>query len=74
MRAPAQFFDQDIEPKPLCRNCEYFDGGGLTVKGDPVFEHGDCRNGAAPNFTTTADGGCNKFFPCTTRWPDADHG
>lgn len=68
-----QFFDQEIEPKPLCRNCEYFDGGGLTPAGNPVNEHGDCLNQQSPIFTTTANSSCIRFFPCSTRWPEADH-
>lgn len=69
-RAPAEFFDRDIEPKALCRNCEYFDGGGLDVKGNPREFHGDCHNSLSDRFTTTADETCIKFWPCTTRWPD----
>ena len=49
-------------------------GGGLDVKGNPVKNHGDCGNRSSPRFTTTADDVCNQFFPCSTRWPDADHG
>lgn len=71
---PAQFFDQDIEPKPLCRNCEYFDGGGLNIQGNPIEQRGDCRNSRSPRFTTDADNTCTQFFPCSTRWPEADHG
>lgn len=73
MSAPAKFFDSDIEPLPLCRNCEYFDGGGLTPDGHPIKEHGDCLNSMSLRFTTSANHSCNKFFPCSTRWPDADH-
>lgn len=72
--AIPQFFDRDIEPKVLCRNCEYFDGGGLDPQGNPRQEHGDCLNRRAPRFQTHADETCDQFFPCTTRWPDADHG
>ncbi len=68
-----RFFDQDIEPKPLCRNCEYYDGGGLTKEGNPISAYGDCHNSASPRFTTTAEDTCNKFFPCSERWPHADH-
>lgn len=70
----SNFFDQAIEPKALCRNCEYFDGGGLTSHGDPVKDNGDCLCRNSPFFTTTAQNTCKKFFPCSTRWPDADHG
>lgn len=71
--ALPQFFDRDVEPEPLCRNCEYFDGGGLTLEGNPMKEHGDCHNRMSPHFTTTADQGCDHFWPCSTRWPDCDH-
>lgn len=69
-----KFFDQDIEPVARCRNCEYYDGGGLTIEGNPVSDHGDCGNSASPFFTTDASNTCKHFFPCSTRWPDADHG
>jgi hypothetical protein len=68
-----KFFDQEIEPAARCGNCEYFDGGGLTPEGKPVSERGDCLNRASPHFTTDASGLCKYFFPCSTRWPDADH-
>ncbi len=71
---PTEFFDDDIEPKALCCNCEYFDGGGLDVRGKPINENGDCHNARSPRFTTTAAGTCSQFFPCSTRWPNADHG
>jgi hypothetical protein len=70
----TEFFDQDIEPKALCRNCEYFDGGGLKQNGDPLCDHGDCVNPRSDRLQTTADDGCKYFFPCSTRWPEADHG
>lgn len=69
----SKFFDQDIEPKPLCRNCEYFDCGGLHENGEPVQNHGDCHNNRSPRFTTSGEQTCAYFFPCSTRWPDADH-
>lgn len=71
-RRPERFFDQDIEPKPLCRNCEYFDGGGLTPEGNPKNESGDCHNSRSHRFTPLASDTCSYFFPCSTRWPDAD--
>lgn len=70
----TEFFDTEIEPRALCRNCEYFDGGGLTPQGNPINERGDCRNMRSPCFQTSADNSCSRFFPCSTRWPDADHG
>lgn len=70
---PTEFFGDLIEPKAICRNCEYFDGGGLSATGDPINENGDCLNRLSPRFTTTSDQTCSKFFPCSTRWPDADH-
>src|SRR5687767_617759 len=72
--ALEKFFDRDIEPEPLCRNCESFDGGGLTPEGVPVWDHGDCNNKASPFFQTSVGNTCRHFFPCSTRWPDADHG
>lgn len=75
MVKPAQFFDGDIEPDPLCRNCEYFDGGGLGADGVPINFEGDCGNRhSSPRFTTNQDQTCKGFWPCSTRWPDADHG
>ena len=68
------FLGRDIEPKALCANCEYFDGGGLTAEGYPRHANGDCLNSASPRFTTTIDNTCVQFFPCSSRWPDADHG
>lgn len=65
---------RDIEPKALCINCEYFDGGGLMADGRPKNDNGDCLNRASPRFTTTVEGTCREFFPCSSRWPDADHG
>lgn len=71
--ALEQFFDQEIEPKALCRNCEYFDGGGLDAKGNPINQAGDCHNSQSGRFQTTADDTCGRFFfPCSTRWPNAD--
>lgn len=67
------FHDPDEEPEALCRNCEYFDGGGLGPHHELTNHRGDCCNKASPRFTTLADDTCNKFFPCSTRWPHADH-
>lgn len=71
-KRPALFFDDAIEPKALCANCEYFDGGGLTDEGFPKKAAGDCLNRTSPRFTTTVEQTCDKFWPCSTRWPDAD--
>lgn len=68
-----QFFDADIEPAALCRNCEYYSGNGLLPTGEPRESSGDCLNKAAPRFQTTVNDTCTKFFPCSVRWPDADH-
>lgn len=68
------FFDQDIEPAAKCGNCEYYDGGGLNAAGRPIQARGDCNNCASPRFTTSIEQTCSHFFPCSTRWPDADHG
>jgi hypothetical protein len=70
----TKFFDQGIEPEAICRNCESFDGGGLSPDGVPINFEGDCLNSQAPSFQTNQDKTCRKFFPCSTRWPDADHG
>ncbi len=67
------FFDQDIEPAPTCHNCEYYDGGGLRPNGQPVNDAGDCLNRQSPRLQTTINDTCGKFFPCSTRWPGADH-
>lgn len=69
----TKFFDQDIEPAAICRNCESFDGGGLGQDGVPINFEGDCLNQDSPCFTTNQDSSCRKFFPCSTRWPNADH-
>lgn len=69
----TEFFGGDIEPKPLCGNCEYFDGGGLMKNGTPKDQNGDCLNEQSPRLTTTQAGTCSQFWPCSTRWPDADH-
>jgi hypothetical protein len=73
MKTLSKFFDQEIEPAPVCRNCEYFDGGGLGEDGVPINFEGDCLNKSSPHFTNDQDGSCRKFFPCRTRWPEADH-
>lgn len=70
---PPLFFDEDIEPVALCANCEYFNGGGLSPEGRPINDNGDCLNSLSPRFTTTIEGSCTHFFPCSTRWPNADH-
>lgn len=67
-------FPPDEEPEALCRNCEYADFGGIKADGEPASLHGDCHNSESPRFETTADETCIKFFPCSARWPDADHG
>lgn len=73
MSAIPQFFDRLIEPKAICRNCEYFDGGGLGLDGVPNEYEGDCGNSRAPTFQTNQDKTCLHYFPCSIRWPDADH-
>jgi hypothetical protein len=58
------------EPARLCRNCEHFDGGGLTLNGDQVNRDGDCHNSISGRFQTSIDETCVKgFYPCTTRFP-----
>jgi hypothetical protein len=58
-------------PQRRCRNCEYFDGGGLDVAGEPRAFNGDCLNPNSNRFQTTADDGadCAVFHPDTGRWP-----
>lgn len=70
--ALEKFFDQLIEPAAICRNCEYFDGDGLGRDGVPINFEGDCGNSCAPAFQTNQDKTCKQFWPCSTRWPDAD--
>lgn len=49
--------------KKLCRNCEYFDGGGeRAVKNNPK-KHGDCLNILSPRFQTYGDQTCKWFTP-----------
>lgn len=74
MVKPPKFFDDGIEPDALCRNCEYFDGGGLGADGVPINFEGDCLNGSkSSRFQTNQDQTCTGFWPCSTRWPDCDH-
>jgi hypothetical protein len=73
MKAPAQFFDEGIEPKALCRNCEYYNGNGFLPNGEPREDNGECTNTRAPRFQTTMADTCPQFFPCSLRWPEADH-
>jgi len=71
---PEKFFGDDIEPKAICRNCEYFDGGGMGLDGGPINWVGDCGNRqSSPRFVTTQDQTCKGFWPCSNRWPDCDH-
>jgi hypothetical protein len=68
-----QFFDQFMEPKAICGNCEYFDGGGQRPDGTWMHWDGDCHTDASGRFQTSQDDTCKAFFPCSTRWPRADH-
>ncbi len=72
-RSIVNFFDQEIEPKALCRNCEYFDCQGADPRTLLDEYRGDCLNRASPSFTPCASDGCNKFWPDSSRWPDCDH-
>lgn len=67
------FFDQEIEPKAICRNCEYFDCEGQDPRTLPEDYRGDCLNSGAPWFNPFAEQGCKKFWPDSSRWPDCDH-
>lgn len=68
-----EFFDADIEPAPLCRNCEYYNGNGIMPNGEPFEASGECTNRSAGRLQTTVNDTCPNFFPCSTRWPNADH-
>lgn len=57
------------EVERRCGNCEYYDGGGMSPGGEPRNRSGDCLNSGSPRFTTTLNDTCNRFLPCTTRWP-----
>lgn len=65
--AVENFFDQEIEPKAVCGNCDYH---------SPSSRGQMCGNTRSPRYTilTMPDDGCGRFFPCGKRWPDADHG
>lgn len=62
-----EFFDPTIEPDAICGNCDYH---SPTVKGQM------CANTRSPRYSlvTMADDRCNRFWPCSKRWPDCDHG
>jgi hypothetical protein len=64
-------------PERLCRDCEYFDGGGLIKPSDgsperPKDFHGDCHNRLSPRFETTATDTCPQWFADTGRWPQEE--
>ena len=64
---PKDFYDDLIEPKPLCGNC---DSTAPTNQGQI------CTNTRSPKFSQVVreDGSCGKWFwPCSKRWPDCDH-
>ena len=69
----TEFFDQLMEPRPTCGNCEYFDGGGMRPDGTWMHFEGDCHNNNSDRFQTNQDETCAHFWPCSTRWPDCDH-
>ena len=48
----------------ICRNCEYFDAGGLALLAKA--ESGDCLNPNSPRFTPEATFTCPSFFPNTS--------
>ncbi len=67
MNLPAEFFDQEIEPKAICGNCDYH---------APHSDKGQiCINTRSLNYCkpTLEDDTCNRFWFCSKRWPDADH-
>jgi len=53
-----------IEAEKICRNCEFWDGGG--EKAAKVAETGDCLNSRSPRFTTTHDFTCDAFLASST--------
>lgn len=55
----------------ICRNCEYWDGGGEIPAKTAVI--GDCLNRASPRFTTEPTFTCDQFYPSTTN-EDTDSG
>lgn len=70
--ALEKFFVQLMEPKPVCGNCEYFDGGGMRPDGTWMHFDGDCHSNQSGRFQTSQTDGCKHFWPCSTRWPFVD--
>jgi len=64
--AMSEFFDQEIEPKATCGNCDYH---SPTLKGQI------CANSRSIFYATLTmdDEGCGRFWPCSKRWPNCDH-
>lgn len=73
-RPLEKFFDEDVEPTAKCGNCEYYDGAGLKTDGTWMDKNGDCLHSGSPRFQTNVNDACKCFFPCSVRWPNADHG
>jgi hypothetical protein len=56
----------------VCVNCEYFDCGGFKSDWVPRSHEGDCLNRLSPRFQTTAERTCDKFYPDSIRFPQAE--
>lgn len=63
----TEFFDQEIEPKAICGNCDYH---------SPSLRGHLCSNTRSLKYATLTwpDDGCGRFWPDSKRWPEADHG
>lgn len=61
-----EFHDELIEPAAICSNCDYH---------SPTFKGQMCANTRSPKYTlhTMPDDCCDRFWPCSKRWPDCDH-
>jgi hypothetical protein len=62
----------DEEPQPICANCDYFDRAGRPFD-DPPWRS-KCLHSKAGGVSVEMTDRCQKFFPDSTQWPDADHG
>ncbi len=49
-----------MDAEKICRNCEYWDGGG--EKAAKTARLGDCLNRRSPRFTTEPTFTCNQFY------------
>lgn len=62
----TEFYDDLIEPKALCENCDYYAPG---PKGQL------CINSHGPKYAQSIlpDDTCKRFWPDSKRWPGCDH-